>query len=260
MQLKHYIEPLEITSSTSCENTAFPKPTELLLPPECDAANEFCSITQDQALALEQSTTNQADCAAWREARKKRVTASVFAKVTKRKRKVTKTFLKNLFDPKQFSNEATRYGRDHEGPAKRRYLENRPNYHLHECGLVVNPKFSFLGATPDGKICTETETAILEVKCPYVVRKMTINEAIESPKDFCLHFGSDGKPALKKHHEYYDQIQGQLMITGAPFVDFVVYTLSDIHIERVQPDKDLHKEMLYKLATFYKNHAISYLS
>ena len=30
--------------------------------------------------------------------------------------------------------------------------------HVHECGLVINPDFPFLGASPDGKICELCKT------------------------------------------------------------------------------------------------------
>ncbi|CAG2226542.1 unnamed protein product [Mytilus edulis] len=54
--------------------------------------------------------------------------------------------------------------------------------HLYDCGLVVNPGFSFLGATPDGKLCSNGTTEIIEIKCPYAVRDLYIEEAVVTAK------------------------------------------------------------------------------
>ena len=40
----------------------------------------------------------------------------------------------------------------------------------------------------------------------------------------------DGKPSLKKKHTYYYQSQGVMAICQLKFLDFVVYTVNDIHI------------------------------
>ena len=95
--------------------------------------------------------------------------------------------------------------------------------HLHDCGHVVNPHFSFLGATLDAKVCCEGVTGILKVKCPYTARDMSINQAVTQVTRFCL-TETDGKVELNGEHDYYCQVQGQLFVTGVPFCDFVVYT------------------------------------
>lgn len=52
--------------------------------------------------------------------------------------------------------------------------------------------------------------------------------------NFFLHM-VDGKPKLKENDKsrYYDQVQGQLAITGLPWCDFVVH-LSGSHSVNVQ--------------------------
>ena len=44
------------------------------------------------------------------------------------------------------------------------------------------------------------------------------------------------KPRLKRGHQYYFQIQGQLGITGASWCDFVIYTNKGMSIERITSD------------------------
>ena len=136
---------------------------------------------------------------------------------------------------------------------------NNNNLHVHDCGLVVNPAYSFLAATPDGKVCDGGTTGVLEIKCPYGARNMTVAEAVDKiPNFFMATFGNCTK--LKKNHPYFYQVQGQLMVTGAPFCDFVVYTSKDIHIERILPNTEVWEAMLSKLASFYKQYVTPFLA
>ena len=94
------------------------------------------------------------------------------------------------------------------------------------CGLVVNPKWPWLGASPDGLIYDNAEVSLygaVEVKCPASKSGMRVLEAC-SDKLFCLEL-VDGKPCLKKKHVYYYQTQGVMAICQLEFLDFVVYTV-----------------------------------
>ena len=81
-----------------------------------------------------------------------------------------------------------------------------------------------------------------------------LRKACEEVRDFYLDLDHD-QLCLKKSHDYYAQIQGQLMITGCDFCEFIVFTQCDIHIERIQPDIPFMTEMLRKLSLFLKDHA-----
>ena len=85
-----------------------------------------------------------------------------------------------------------------------------------------------------------------------------MKEAILKVKNFCLK--QEGEIILNPKHVYYYQVQGQLMITGAPFCDFVVFTKKDVHIQRILPDKNFMSEMLLTLAKFYAVHAMPFLN
>jgi len=52
------------------------------------------------------------------------------------------------------------------------YIEKKTGNHVHNCGLVVNPTFPCIAASPDGKVCENGITGLLEVKCPYSIRDM----------------------------------------------------------------------------------------
>lgn len=45
------------------------------------------------------------------------------------------------------------------------YIKSSGNL-MHDIGLVINPLFSFWGATPDAKFCENSETGIFEIKMP----------------------------------------------------------------------------------------------
>ena len=221
--------------------------------------NSATTITQEEAEALEQATVHQAKCDLWHKSREQRLTASQFGLVIKRKKDVNTKFLTSLCSSQVIHSEAVSYGKKHESVAKEAYVSKNNNLHVHDCGLVVNPAYSFLAATPDGKVCDGGHTGILEIKCPYSARNMTVAEAAhEIPTFFMATSGNSMK--LKNTHQYFYQVQGQLMVTGAPFCDFVIYTSKDIHIERILPDTEVWEAMLSKLTLFYKQHITPFLA
>ena len=69
---------------------------------------------------------------------------------------------------------------------------------------IGNP--SFLGASPDGVIETTTSFKIIEIKCPYSYRDLTVKEACAKKGFYCTL--DDDKVHFKLDHLYYYQIQG----------------------------------------------------
>ena len=55
----------------------------------------------------------------------------------------------------------------------------------------MNQSLPFLGATPDGITCEQSATGIIEVKCPYSLREMSINDACKTKQDFFLQKDGD---------------------------------------------------------------------
>lgn len=243
-----------------CGNTVFPHVDSagVNIPDEFKDCNTVLPITLEQAIQLERVTVRQAEIGLWHQARQNRVTASNFYKVVKRKKDFNEKFVQSVMSTSIFSSIPTSYGTAHEPIAKEEYCQKKPWVHVHDCGFVVHPDYSFLGASPDGKVCSEGVTGLLEIKCPYSARDKTIPQAVEDVRDFCL-TKTNTLIHLKQNHNYMYQIQGQLMVTGAPFCEFVVYTKSDMHIERIVPDMQFQEEMMEKLSSFYKHHALPFL-
>ena len=85
-----------------------------------------------------------------------------------------------------------------------------------KCGLIVHPSKGFLAASPDG-IVEDTNihgTGLLEIKCPYSKRNSRIKGACADGGFFCTMNSS--KLQLKRHHNYYHQVQLQLYLYCHP--------------------------------------------
>ena len=61
----------------------------------------------------------------------------------------------------------------------------------------------------------------------------------------------NGVAKLKKDHEYYDQVQGQMAITGTKWYDFVVYTSLGLNIDRMYFDAEHWIKLRQKLLSVY---------
>ena len=75
-------------------------------------------------------------------------------------------------EAEKFTNAATVWGCTHEKVARDKYClqasRNHTNFTINDSGLIINPSYPHLGATPDGKIsCECCGTGCLEIKCPY---------------------------------------------------------------------------------------------
>ena len=227
------------------------------------------AISQADAEELEFNIRGQSSNEQWRNEHLRRITASNFGLVCRKVKTfdkhpdvdscVPKTFLNTVYKQNSFNSSATRYGLEHENIAFSDYCKLTGS-HVHPCGLVVNPTAPFLGASPDGIVCSLGVTGAIEVKCPYAVKAELINDVISSGRQFHLEkLASSSEIVLKRKHNYYFQVQGQLMITGFPFCDFVTYTSKGLHVDHILPDLNFMKEMYTCLYKFHHGYAADYL-
>ena len=105
---------------------------------------------------------------------------------------------------------------------------------LHESGIYIS-EHGFLAASPDG-IVTMAESGVrcglIEIKCPYSCRNMTVHEACSKVKSFCYE-NVNGNVKLKHNHQYYYQVQGAMAIVGVEWCDFIIWTVNDMTVERI---------------------------
>lgn len=195
---------------------------------------------------LEKKTRGQTDSALWFEERRKRITASNFGKIchlrnTTNRIKVVRDMLKT------FTSAATNYGIDHEPIALKEFGECM-NENIVTCGFFVDFQYNYLGASPDGLIGNDF---IVEIKCPYSCRFITVQEGFATGKLKFLESQS-GNLRLRKTHNYYFQVQGQLRVTGRSHCYFVVWTPKGLIYDKIDRDDDFfNDEMKDKLGLFF---------
>ena len=191
-------------------------------------------------------TRGQSRNKAWKEQRRLRMTSSNFGTICKAtERRNIVALCENILSPKDLKSPSLEYGRKYEAVAIEKY-EQLYKLTTNECGLFISTTYPFLAASPDR---LEGDDIVVEVKCPYVARDMDITSVtvpyLESYGDALT---------LKKNHDYYYQIQGQLLCTGRSKARLVVFSTRDIKVIDISYDALFVKAMTEKLEAFYMNH------
>ena len=104
-----------------------------------------------------------------------------------------------------------------------------------------------LGASPDGIV---DEESVLEAKCPYTERNMTIEEAVNTSPIFSLKKCENDQYALKRDHIYWHQVQGETYLTQKIFCYFAVRKSKDAVVLKIAKD-EVWSENVTKLTQFY---------
>ena len=183
-------------------------------------------LQETDTLKISELTVGQQDNLAWFLAKRGRLTASNFGSVLKAKR-ITPSLIKRLLEEYDLSRvKAVQWGVNNEEEAIKAFTL-KTGLEVKETGIWFHSS-GILGASPDG---------ILEVKCPYTERNITIAEAVGSAT-FCLEKCKSGHGyTLKKDHVYWHQVQGELYFSQRNFCYFVVWTTKDIAIVKIERDE-----------------------
>lgn len=169
LNLKKDIFPNSFTNLYTDDNARFNKEKLLSLGSEMDF-----SIDKSDCAEIEVETRLQSKSKAWFTYRSGRITASKVKEVCSVKSYDSNTSLiKSICYPlaNSFKNKGTEWGITHETDGKLFYMDNLKNNHtnfsVNNSGLIINPKFPFIGASPDGIICCDCcGKGCLEIKCP----------------------------------------------------------------------------------------------
>ena len=185
---------------------------------------------------------------AWFQQRSGRITASRFAdaiamnKKTGQPTAARQTYMRTVVAeilsgrPKHsISSQALSWGTEAEQFAREAY-ELETGLVVAESGFVVHYEFDFIGGSPDGLVGAD---GIIEVKCPH---------------DEQVHIGTwlDGMPA-----DHIPQVQGNLMVTGRSFCDFVSFDPRQsepyrLYVQRIERDDEyISKTLLPGLLDFW---------
>lgn len=202
---------------------------------------------------IEQRTILQSDSGEWLELRRNLLTASNFGKVVKRiKTKSCAKMVKNmLYKPNIDHVASIKHGKRHEKLALAQ-LEDMMNLKISKCGLFIDEKYNFLGATPDGI----SDEIVIEVKCPIAPYNIGINAAIQEGK---MHFWRVNKKTgcveVNKKSDWFFQAQGQLHICQKETCVLAAwYGNNLIKTEIIQKDDQFwHEKMEPHLLSFYND-------
>ena len=180
---------------------------------------------------ISQLTVGQRENPVWHLARRGRLTASNFGSVLKAKR-VTPSLVKRLLGEYDLSRvKAVQLGVNNEKEATRAFTLKTGKI-VKDTGIWFD-SFGILGASPDDILDDET---VLEAKCPYTERNLTIEEALKSIS-FCLEKIESGQGyTLRKDHVYWDQVQGQMYLSCRKLCFFVAWTTKDVAVMKIERD------------------------
>ena len=219
-------------------------------------------VTMEQASKLTQATVDQdpSPNSLWQQLRRPRLTASVFGTVVKRRKNFEKLTETILYKPPPGTVPALEWGQSHEEVARQWYTHHKttlhgPAYKVCKTGIHISTTNPWLAASPDGVVEDPTQdegrhNGILEIKCFYSGRTMTPEDACQEINRFCSTL-NNGQVTLKKKHNYYYQIQGQLAITQLPWCDFVIWTPHGTSLQRIERNEHFWNLMYLKLKSFY---------
>ena len=211
----------------------------------------------------------QGGCKEWVEQHKTRPTASNFGKINRRIQKPSEAMLSNIFSPPDLSTVTSiAHGRSKEKLARSIYASRMQgqikNFCVFDAGIVVNPAYPYIGASPDGKVFNpriSPHYGLLEVKCPFKQRARTIEEALADPNFYLLF--QEEKYLLKRDNacDYFEQVQGQMALSGLKWCDFCVFFLSQMRcvLQELNVIKNIWKKLLPKLSNFYFQYCLEYL-
>jgi hypothetical protein len=217
--------------------------------------NFTMQVTEESACNIEKKTRLQRKSVQWRRERKFRLTASHFGSIIHMTDRRNKNKLcSSIYSPPVLQSRAICHGIQYEPRALSKF-EDISQLKTHKAGLFVSVTHPYLGATPDAIIDSEH---IVEVKCPYSGRHSMISPGKFFPY---LSYNSEHTITLKTTHNYYNQVQGQLLVTKRKFCYFVVYTFSDLFVEKIAIDEDYCQYSLVpKLELFYTKYFRPYLA
>ncbi|CAH1170902.1 unnamed protein product [Phaedon cochleariae] len=229
-----------------------------LLAEEVDVIMKRLQVTEQERDRIQTESVGQFGNIIFENERKLRLTASLFGKVIKRRPYTScHNMVKECLKSNHFWSEATDYGIAKEKVAIG-IFERVKNLQVQDSGFWVDLQYGFLGASPDGIVLGEE--SLVEVKCIYSASKLelktqTIDEVLNIMKGrICLE-RHDNQIRLKRNHNYYYQIQGQLNIAQASKCYFIVYINDaiDLFVEEIEKDAKFWEEKMCPiLIQFYK--------
>ena len=114
-----------------------------------------------------------------------------------------------------------------------------------------------MGGSPDGLVFTDPHGAcaveIIEVKCPSSLGDLKIECASEWHHHLAY---LDCNNEFKKTHDYYHQIQGTMTAVAVEWYDFVIWSPSNMKVQRIYHDYGWSMRYVAQLESLIKHHIV----
>ncbi len=205
-------------------------------------------VSFNMAHRIEAATQGQSSCQEWHRLRKMRVTSTRFHEVCHVRGHTSAENLAERILRGTGQTTDMRRGIDMKPLAVKEYCTLK-NVNCSPCGFIVHPDAPWLGSFPDGVIFDPSGNppfGLLEVKCPN----------IQSYVDCPYLKMSGGALKLRRQHKYYWQVQGQMLLTGLEWCDFVVCAQEDMLVEQIYKDLDVMHTIRDRADHFFFYHYI----
>ena len=130
-------------------------------------------------------------------------------------------------------------------------MSSNTNFKLSDSGLHIKSTYPYMDASPDAITSYDCcGKSIIEIKCPYMSRDETIAEICQKKNSFLIE-DEAGNLTLKNTHEYFYQVQTQLLVTNADHCDFIVWTNKDFFRQRIHHGEILQETIIEKASVFF---------
>ena len=150
---------------------------------------------------------------------------------------------------------AMKHGKISEGKARETYEKIESCKHdglvVSNTGLHINQSFPYLGASPDGLVeCKCHGKRLLEIKCPYKFKKSLSIWKCDTKCPVTAY------NKMKIDHEYYYQIQMQMLVTEIDQCDFFVWSEGkkehDTFLITIKKDENFCLKLKEKLENVFR--------
>ncbi|KAK6178338.1 hypothetical protein SNE40_013137 [Patella caerulea] len=176
-----------------------------------------------------------------------RLNSSDFGRICKLTNRTDKnSYAASLTVPHKVITASLTHGRKYEKIAVESFIKET-SLAVKACGNVIWNECPFLASSPDRLV---EEDATLEVKCPFKSKDMVITTTTVP----YLSFDESGNFYLNESHQYYYQVQGQLLCTGRNKSYFCIFTHKDVKIINIYRNNKFITDMIGHLSKFYYEH------